>query len=54
MHHRGRSKAPELKGFSAQNLWRMKQFYETYRNADKKLSPLVREATSPDVRLQEL
>lgn len=22
--------APELKGFSASNLWRMKQFYETY------------------------
>ena len=35
-------KAPELKGFSAQNLWRMKQFYETYHNADDKLSPLVR------------
>lgn len=35
--------APELKGFSAQNLWRMKQFYEAYRNADEKLSPLVRE-----------
>ena len=34
---------PELKGFSAQNLWRMKQFYETYRNAGEKLSPLVRE-----------
>lgn len=35
--------APELKGFSAQNLWRMRQFYETYREADEKLSPLVRE-----------
>ena len=35
--------APELKGFFAQNLWRMKQFYEAYRNADEKLSPLVRE-----------
>ena len=35
--------APELKGFSAQNLWRMKQFYEAYRNADKKLSTLLRE-----------
>jgi hypothetical protein len=33
---------PNLKGFSAQNLWRMKQFYETY-SADEKLSPLVRE-----------
>ena len=34
---------PEIKGFSDKNLWRMKQFYETYRNADEKLSPLVRE-----------
>ncbi|ANQ51760.1 DUF1016 family protein [Flammeovirga sp. MY04] len=23
---------PELKGFSANNLWRMKKFYETYKN----------------------
>ena len=23
-------KEPEIKGFSAQNIWRMKQFYETY------------------------
>ena len=33
--------APELKGFSDKNLWRMKQFYETYQG-DEKLSPLVR------------
>jgi predicted nuclease of restriction endonuclease-like (RecB) superfamily len=33
---------PDSKGFSAQNLWRMKQFYETYREREK-LSPLVRE-----------
>lgn len=33
---------PELKGFSNKNIWRMKQFYETYNN-NKKLSPLVRE-----------
>ncbi len=33
---------PNTKGFSAQNLWRMKQFYETY-HGNKKLSPLVRE-----------
>ncbi len=32
---------PELKGFSDKNLWRMKQFFETYQ-ADEKLSPLVR------------
>ena len=34
---------PEIKGFSDKNLWRMKQFYETYRDADKKLSALLRE-----------
>jgi predicted nuclease of restriction endonuclease-like (RecB) superfamily len=34
--------APEIKGFSDKNLWRMKQFYETYC-VDPKLSPLVRE-----------
>ncbi len=33
---------PDARGFSAQNLWRMKQFYETYKD-DEKLSPLVRE-----------
>lgn len=33
---------PTLKGFSDKNLWRMKQFYETYRDSAK-LSPLVRE-----------
>jgi len=33
---------PEIKGFSDKNLWRMKQFYETYKN-DTKLSALVRE-----------
>ncbi len=33
---------PELKGFSSQNLWRMKQFYEAYYK-NTKLSPLVRE-----------
>ena len=31
-----------IKGFSPQNIWRMKQFYETYA-ANEKLSPLVRE-----------
>ena len=35
---------PNIKGFSAQNLWRMKQFYETY-SENEKLSPLVRELT---------
>jgi predicted nuclease of restriction endonuclease-like (RecB) superfamily len=33
---------PYLKGFSDKNLWRMKQFYETYKDFPK-LSPLVRE-----------
>lgn len=31
----------EIKGFSAQNLWRMKQFYETY-HANEELSALLR------------
>lgn len=33
---------PNTRGFSAQNLWRMKQFYETYRN-NEKLSLIMRE-----------
>lgn len=37
-----KDKEPDMKGFSSQNLWRMRQFYDTY-NQDKKLSPLVRE-----------
>ena len=36
------SKYIGIKGFSAQNIWRMKQFYETYAE-NEKLSPLVRE-----------
>ena len=36
-----KQEAPDLKGFSAQNLWRMKQFYETYQ-ADPKLSAVLR------------
>ena len=35
---------PDIKGFSPQNLWRMKQFFETYKD-ETKLSPLVREIT---------
>lgn len=34
--------APEIKGFSDKNLWRMKQFYETYQD-NEKLSALLRE-----------
>jgi hypothetical protein len=37
---------PDSKGFSVQNLWRMKQFYETYREREK-LSPVVREIQPP-------
>jgi predicted nuclease of restriction endonuclease-like (RecB) superfamily len=33
---------PEIKGFSGKNIWRMKQFYETYKDFPK-LSPVVRE-----------
>ncbi len=33
---------PEIKGFNRRNLFRMRQFYETYR-ADEKVSPLVRQ-----------
>lgn len=33
---------PEIKGFSDKNIWRMKQFYETYKDFPK-LSPLVSE-----------
>ena len=33
---------PDIKGFSASNIWRMCQFYETYYN-NEKLAPLVRE-----------
>jgi predicted nuclease of restriction endonuclease-like (RecB) superfamily len=33
---------PEIKGFYDKNIWRMKQFYETYKDFPK-LSPLVRE-----------
>ncbi|WP_232424914.1 DUF1016 N-terminal domain-containing protein [Algoriphagus resistens] len=33
---------PDIKGFSDKNIWRIQQFYETYK-AFPKLSPLVRE-----------
>nr|MBS9768581.1 DUF1016 family protein [Flavobacteriaceae bacterium] len=35
-------KEPNIKGFSSQNLWRMKQFYETYKD-NENLSTLSRE-----------
>ena len=37
-----RRKEPDLKGFSDKNLWRMKQFYETYKDSPK-LSTLLRQ-----------
>jgi predicted nuclease of restriction endonuclease-like (RecB) superfamily len=33
---------PDIKGFSSSNIWRMRQFYETYCG-NEKLAPLVRE-----------
>jgi len=35
-------KDPSIKGFSDKNIWRMKQFFETYKD-DEKLSALLRE-----------
>ena len=35
---------PDIKGFSASNIWRMRQFYETYRD-NEKLATLSREIT---------
>jgi hypothetical protein len=32
----------EIKGFCDKNIWRMKQFFETYKDFPK-LSPVVRE-----------
>jgi predicted nuclease of restriction endonuclease-like (RecB) superfamily len=37
-----RRRDPNARGFSVQNLWRMRQFYETWRH-EKKLSALLRE-----------
>ncbi len=36
-----RQNDPEIKGFSDKNLWRMKQFYETYQD-NEKLSTLIK------------
>ena len=41
---------PNIKGFSAQNLWRMKQFYETYKDQPK-LAALWRELSWSHHRL---
>lgn len=48
------SSEPDIKGFSNKNLWRMKQFYETYQNFPK-LSALLREISMKyRFRLQRL
>jgi predicted nuclease of restriction endonuclease-like (RecB) superfamily len=39
-----RERQPNARGFSAQNLWRMRQFFDTYRECPK-LSALLRELT---------
>ncbi len=44
------SQEPDLKGFSDKNLWRMKQFYETYKD-NEKLATLWRELTWSHNRL---
>ncbi|GAB4013235.1 PDDEXK nuclease domain-containing protein [Spirosoma migulaei] len=38
-----RQQQPNTSGFSDKNLWRMKQFYETYVNAPEKLSTVLRQ-----------
>jgi predicted nuclease of restriction endonuclease-like (RecB) superfamily len=38
------AREPSIKGFSPRNLWRMKQFYETYKN-DTKLTTALTEIT---------
>jgi len=39
---------PNIQGFSERNIWRMKQFYETYSNPEfLKLPPLVTELQNP-------
>jgi hypothetical protein len=43
---------PNIKGFSSQNLWRMKQFYETYAS-NEKLSTLSREIETKKMNVKE-
>ena len=44
---------PDVKGFSASNLWRMRNFYVTYSNAEN-LAPLVREISwSKNIAIME-
>lgn len=39
---------PESKGFSARNLWLMKQWYLFYSRENEKLAQLAQESQSPD------
>jgi len=39
-----KNKEPDIKGFTSRNLWRMKQFYETYSD-NKKVSSLLTQIT---------
>jgi hypothetical protein len=39
-----RLKEPEIKGFSDKNIWRMKQFYESYKDFQK-FASVLREIT---------
>ncbi|MDE0157724.1 MAG: PDDEXK nuclease domain-containing protein [Gammaproteobacteria bacterium] len=36
-------RVPGVRGFSVSNLWRMRQFYETWRNTSEELATLLRE-----------
>lgn len=42
---------PDIKGFSDKNLWRMKQFYETYAEDGEKISTLLRQISWSHNRL---
>ena len=46
--------SPETKGFSDKNLWRMKQFYETYKGVDEKLSTLLRQISWSNITSHKL
>lgn len=43
---------PNIKGFSSQNLWRMKQFYETYAS-NEKLATLSRELETKKMNIKD-
>lgn len=47
------SKEPGIRGYSSQNIWRMKQFYETYKDKPE-LSKLLRENTYKEIEVDYL